>query len=259
MLEPFDITHPALDQRLDGLTILHLSDFHVRWSLKRHRWWPRLLAAIQSVEVDLVALTGDYMDKPGHEARGLELLRSMAGAWRTRAGALAIHGNHDTIAFRALARELPDLRWIGGTSITLDLGPRGPLRVGGLDWPEDLPALLASQPARQPFDLVLAHVPTALIPLADHAAAIVLCGHTHAGQCRLSPRFAPHTSSDTPRHLAGGLLRYRDTLCAISRGVGDGVVEGLRINCPRQVGLFTLRRGSISPWTSTVPIQTLAW
>lgn len=260
MLEHRTITHPALPEHLDGLTILHLSDFHVRWGPLGHRWFPVLERLLRETPADLITITGDYIDRPGHEGFGLELLERMAAVWQPRFGVLGIHGNHDTPEFRRRAAHAAGIEWIGGRVIERPLGDRGVLRIGGLDWPEDVPALLAASNGEPP-PLVLAHVPTALVPLATFGVPLVLAGHTHAGQIRLSPRFAPHTSSDTPPHLAGGLLRYRDTLMAVSRAIGDGVIEGLRINCPRQVALFTLRRAPFDdgPWNGGPPRQVIAW
>ena len=139
------------------------------------------------------------------------------------------------------------------------------LRLLGLDWPEDLLALTLSTPPSSPsipsfppFPIALAHHPNALIPAAELGIPIVLAGHTHAGQIRLHPRLAPHTSSDLPPHLASGILQLRSTLCCISRGLGDGVIEGLRINCPRQIPLYTLRRVE-SFADSEVITQRTAW
>ena len=260
MLERRTITHPALPEALDGLTVLHLSDFHVRRPVTRHRWWPALERLLRDSPADVIALTGDYPDKPGHEDHGLDLLRRMARVWRPRCGVLAIHGNHDTIEFRRRAAEAADIQWIGGGLIDLPLGDPGPPPGGGPDWPGGVVAVMGSRGGRPP-QLVLAHVPTALVPLAGFNIPIVLAGHTHAGQIRVSPRFAPHTSSDTPSHLAGGLLRSGDTVMAVSRAIGDGVVEGLRINCPRQVCLFTLARGPMpdGAWTGGRPRQVVAW
>ena len=75
---------------------------------------------------------------------------------------------------------------------------------------------------------------------------LLFAGHTHGGQFRLSPQIAPHTSCDLPMDLAGGILRARQTLCAVSRGLGNAVVE-LRVNCPPHVPLYTLRSGPLEP------------
>lgn len=261
MLEHHTITHPAVPDRLDGFTVMHLTDLHARWPIGsgRHRWWSGLGSAgareaLGAVEVDLVALTGDYHDRPGQEEHGIELLREMSRCWRARYGAVGVFGNHDTPRFRRLAAAVEGVRWIGGVALRVgsrEPGGRGPIGVGGMGWPEDVAGVMGA--AREagfhgPPLLMLAHVPTALVACAGFGVPIVLCGHTHGGQVRPWRGWSPHTSSDTPRTMAAGLLRDRDTLCAVSRGVGDGVVERLRINCPRQVCVYTLRRGAWSAW-----------
>lgn len=241
MLETVTIEHALLDPALHGLRVLHLTDFHVRWAPEKHRWFPPLLEAIRAAgEVDLVALTGDYHDKPGQEEHGLELIRAMAGVWRTRLGAAGIFGNHDSPEFRRLAvREGLGVQWIGGCIATF-----GPLTLAGMDSPEDVLGLALAAAGRRP-SLVLAHEPTVLIPCAQLGWPLIFAGHTHGGQIRIpTPRgpYALHTSSDTSGSMASGLLRFENTVCAVSRGVGDGVVEGLRINCPRQVTVYEFKR-----------------
>ena len=54
----------------------------------------------------------------------------------------------------------------------------------------------------------------------------------------------PHTSSDLPADLATGVLRLRQTLCAVSRGLGQAVIEA-RFNCPAQAPMYVLRRGEL--------------
>ena len=107
------------------------------------------------------------------------------------------------------------------------------------------------------FTLALAHHPNTLIPAAALHIPVLLAGHTHAGQIRLHPRLAPHTSSDLPMHLASGILQLGSTLCCISRGLGDGVVEHLRINCPRQMPLYTLRRAErLEPYENVRQVRS---
>lgn len=241
MLEALTIEHPGLDPALHGLRVLHLTDFHVRWTPERHRWFPAMLDAIRAAgEVDLVALTGDYHDKPGQEEHGLELIRAMAGVWHSRLGAAGIFGNHDSPEFRrrALATDL-GVSWIGGRTAAF-----GALTLAGMDSPEDVLSLGLDTAGRTP-SMVLAHEPTVLMPCAELGWPLILAGHTHGGQIRIpTPRgpYALHTSSDTPGSMASGLLRFESTICAVGRGVGDGVVEGLRINCPRQVAVYELKR-----------------
>ncbi len=95
---------------------------------------------------------------------------------------------------------------------------------------------------RENLSLVLTHYPSEVFPAAELGLPIVLAGHTHGGQFRLSPRHIAHTASDMPGRLATGILRLRNTLLCVSRGLGEGFLD-LRINCPQQMPLYTLRRG----------------
>lgn len=266
-VELFDVTHPALPAGLDGVTILHISDLHVRRSLLATERYRIILHALQHTPADLICLTGDLMDEPGHERAAMETLRAMSEHWRPRIGVFCVFGNHDTPEFRRMCRaELPNVNCIGGTTLDLALGGAA-LRLIGLDWPEDPLGVQLNAPAKvqglETFELAVAHHPTSLVGCAELGIPIMLAGHTHAGQVRLHAKLAPHTSSDMPPDRATGILRLRDTLCCISRGVGDGMVEGLRINCPRQMPLYTLRRnempGDHTPTEARKIRQVVAW
>ncbi len=262
-IECYDVSHPAVPPALDGLRILHISDTHVRRKAAGHREFRRLIHALRSTPADLIALTGDFMTRPGDEEAALWTLRATVDAWRDRPprlGALALFGNHDSAAFRAGARRLDGLTWVENRCLDV---PGLPLRIIGTSYPEDLFATMLDDQARDtgvppvtyrafptpaapeptsPFLLGLAHHPSEVFPAAEFGVHLLLAGHTHGGQWRLSPRLAPHTSSDLPMHLACGILRLRGTLCCISRGLGESAVE-LRVNCPAQLPLYTLRRG----------------
>lgn len=268
-VERFDIAHPALPEALDGLTILHVSDLHVRRHMLATERYRTIFHALEQTPADVIAITGDIMDEPGHERAGLDTLRAMAERWQARVGVLCVFGNHDTPEFRRAAqRELTQINYVGGRTIDLNLAG-AILRVVGLDWPEDPLSVMLNAPpfpeTRDPrpetrFSLALAHHPTSIVGVAELGIPLMIAGHTHAGQVRVHTRFSPHTSSDLPAHLATGVLRLKDTLCCISRGLGDGVVEHLRINCPRQMPLYTLRRGEMgNVGVSDALTQVLAW
>lgn len=253
-VEAFELPHPrvpsgsfAAGLGLDGLRILHLSDLHIRRIAHATDRFQRLLRAVAATPADLILLTGDYMDEPGHEAAAIDALSRLAQAWQPpRLGALGIFGNHDSTQLLADAQRVKGITWLGGPGrAPVWSRPHPLLKVVGLDWPEDFVAATLDDPQRgdPALTIALAHYPTALIPAASLGFPLVFAGHTHAGQIRISSRLAPHTSSDVPAHLASGVLRLGQTLCCISRGVGDGVFDGLRINCPWQVPLYTLRHG----------------
>ncbi|MCW5764595.1 MAG: metallophosphoesterase [Phycisphaeraceae bacterium] len=279
-IEAFDIPHPDLPERLDGLRVLHISDVHIRRARRRTGRWDRILSALESTPADLACFTGDYVDQQGQEAGALIGLADMLAACRTRLGCFGSFGNHDTPAMRRAARALPGIRWLSPAPTEPLADPDGgeplPLRLIGLDWPEDpVSAVLSMSDADAfalragglladgAFPLTLVHMPTALLPCAEVNLPFMLAGHTHGGQIRLHARLAPHTSSDIPPHLATGCLRLGRSLCCVSRGVGESWVPGLRINCPRQIPLYTLRRGPLPPEPAGGSPQTvnqvLAW
>ncbi len=279
-VEAIEIAHPAVPAGLDGVTILHVSDLHVRRAMPGTERSRMVLEALARTEADLIVLTGDLMDEPGHEAGALEVVRAMAGVWRARHGVFGVFGNHDTPHFQRACRDgIPGIRWIGGEVVEVAIGGEI-LGLMGMDWPEDpLEVMLGREkgsrdrgiegsgdPTSTPRShdpstplVALAHHPNSLIGAATMGIPILLAGHTHAGQIRLHPRLAPHTSSDLPMHLASGMLRLQDTLCCITRGLGDGVVEGLRINCARQMPLYSLRRGGMPGGSGGGVEQVVGW
>lgn len=238
-IECYDLAHPAVPRELEGFTILHLSDQHIR----RGRPFPavirRAARALAATPADLVVLTGDCMDRPGDERAALRSLAYLARSWRSRLGAVAIFGNHDSAAFRREAVKLPGMLWPGGA---IEM-PGLPLRLIAADDPEDLfAAVLRAGPAAEGMlSIALMHDPVGIYAAADLGVPILLAGHTHGGQIRPSRRRPLHSSSDLPAGLASGVICYNGTLGAISRGLGGAIVD-FRLNCPPQIPLYVLRQ-----------------
>lgn len=243
-LERYDIVHPAVPDALEGFTILHITDLHIR----RHRPRPpaikALLESLIQTESDLVVLTGDFMDRPGDEKTALASLRLVVDACRARLGIVGVVGNHDSGPLRERLVDITGVRWLTKASPIWDALPD--LRLIGSQEPEDLLASVLASPPPPPgaLHIALIHYPSEVYTAADLGIPLALAGHTHAGQFRITPRLAPHTSSDLPADLATGILRLRQTLCAVSRGLGQAVIEA-RFNCPPQAPLYVLRRGEL--------------
>lgn len=205
-----------------------------------------------------MVLTGDFMDRPGDEKSALEALRLVVGACRARLGIAGVVGNHDSGALRERLGEVEGVRWLTRGSPVWDVLPE--LRLIGSEEPEDLLASVLASPGAGVgggawsgagagvggMTIGLIHYPSEIYTAADLGIPLVLAGHTHAGQFRVTPRLAPHTSSDLPADLATGVLRLRRTLCAVSRGLGQAVIEA-RLNCPAQAPLYVLKRGELAP------------
>jgi len=161
----------------------------------------------------------------------------MLGALDAPHGIFAIIGNHDDRRHMpaALAREgietLADAR--------TDVEIRGErLHLAGLEfWTKSLDRIAeVVRGAGTPL-LLLAHDPRRIVEAAALGVAGVLSGHTHGGQIVL-PGVGAIAARKFP--IAAGRLTRHGSEMFVSRGVGTVVVP-LRINCPPEVAVVTLR------------------
>ncbi|MFG0329643.1 MAG: metallophosphoesterase [Phycisphaerales bacterium] len=260
--ERIELSLPRWPEALDGAEILHLSDPHIR----RYRpVFRRLIDAVSRLRPDFVCLTGDYITARGDERAGLRVLGDLFDALRPRFGVFASFGNHDTAAFKRMApRAFPQVNWLEQQAATRpDLG----LTFMGTSTPGDVFAttIAADEAERDAgaepgstYRVLLAHEPNVVITAAEFDIEWTLAGHTHGGQIR-APwiPFAPHNYSDLPRAMSSGILRVRDSICTISRGVGDSLFD-VRLFCPRQIATYVVRRGPL-PGEPTRRLRRIRW
>lgn len=241
------------------MRIAHVSDTHVRKPRRRHR---RIARELERASADLIVLTGDFISYKGDEDIGMTVLEELSPLLRPRLGAFGVFGNHDTAEFRQRCQSLP-VRWVGGRRERVDES----LEVVGFETGQSLgfdsvEHLLhdgeSTRPESRPLKLVLAHSPVALPSAADLGGDVVFSGHTHGGQCRLPFKRALVNSTDLPLRLTAGVLRHRNTLCLISRGLGE-VKLPLRVFCPPQLPIYTLRRGPLPGAFSHGITNTRPW
>jgi predicted MPP superfamily phosphohydrolase len=259
LLHPVDLPLAQLPSSLVGLKIAHLTDLHIVRHRRRHE---RIVDALHGQRLDLIVLTGDYMTRHGHEPVAHEVLWRLVPRLKARLGVFGVFGNHDTPQFTELVRDLP-LTWLRDEAHAVAGLPlhimgvhtdrhHGPDSVALLDRlhrarSQDEPRS-ASRARRDADDqavrLLLCHYPTYLPTAADMGVHVMFSGHTHGGQCR-TPWGAPlRNSCDLPLRLTSGILRHRDTLCVVSRGLGE-VTLPLRTFCPPHLPIYTLRRGPL--------------
>lgn len=282
LIELIPLHLPRLPAVLDGLRIAHLTDLHVSRPRPRFR---ALVEAVDQLDADLIFLTGDYMSDPGNEPAAMAVLESICEKLHPRLGTFGVFGNHDTHAMRKLASKLP-VQWLSNEMHIVD---EGLIEVHGFEnerykWPDTLKHLAAAEaernrwnriappppassstsvpapvpaaaPAAVPIRLLLSHYPNLLPVASDLGMDLVFSGHTHGGQWRLPKRLALYTSCDLPGHLSAGVLRYRQTLGVVSRGLGETFIP-LRILCPPHLPVFELHRGPL-PETKADAIENL--
>lgn len=280
MLDPQTLSLPRLPDALVGLRLAHLTDLHLhRPEAQRLRSRFRSLLDDLHAEhvrrpIDLLLLTGDFMNHGDDEPAALAFLRTLQERIEPAVATLGVFGNHDSDALveacRSEAMQVArPVLWLLNDAVRLTF--RGtPLDVVGVDtrmsrWPDavrlagamhaDLPTDLHPEVCgptdrRRPFRLMLAHFPRVLPTAADLGVDLLLSGHTHGGQVCLPGRRPLKNSSSLPNRLTAGWQRHRDTLLCVSRGLGEMTLP-FRAFAPRQLPIYTLTRGPLRPLRET--------
>ncbi|HEX3560783.1 MAG TPA: metallophosphoesterase [Pyrinomonadaceae bacterium] len=228
-----------LPRELDGLKVVQLSDIH-HGPLTSRAQIERAIEVSNSLQPDIVALTGDYIS---HERGYVQPCAEMLGRLRARCSVYAVLGNHDNWVDAAL---VTDLFRAEGISVLVNEGLRFEDRgasfwLAGVDDTmvglEDLPLALAGSRSDE-LKLLLAHNPIILRRAARAGVDLVLSGHTHGGQ--VAWRNERSASGRVRRRILRGLARRGETQIYVTRGLGT-VVLPVRYGCLPEVTLLTLR------------------
>ena len=230
-----DLPVTGLPPALDGLRIGLITDVHYSETVPAGRH--AAVALLQESAPDLVVLGGDYVSFGDRRYMGpvAELLAPLA---RAPHGAFAVLGNHDD------DREMPAALASAGLRRLLDQRASLSIRGETLDlagirfWtrrPADVARVLTGTSGTT---ILLAHDPRRLTEAAALDVQLVLSGHTHGGQVRL-PGVGAIAGRKFP--VLAGTGQDGNATVFVSRGVGTVYVP-VRINCPPDVAILTLRR-----------------
>ena len=248
-LKRFDVPLVRLPAELEGLRILHLSDFHLGTASLNGRALAKAVRWAQGEEHDLVAVTGDLLSAD----RGEPLLRRSLERLRSPYGVYAVLGNHDVAVTRdpfSGARELDDLSAAGATLLrdeaaTIVIRGRR-VQIVGCD-----PRAFVDGRTR-PWELtdpgadlriLLCHFPDIVGRLPQGSFDLVLAGHLHGGQiCLPLPRRKMRLSNLGPPYPEG-LFRVGTTALVVSRGLGTTFVPFRFFARPEAAALVLRRPG----------------
>jgi len=238
--------------QLEGFTIALLSDLHYDRHFSAHPL-KAAIGMVNDLRPDLIVLTGDFVTMPsfggddevaaGNAEPCAELLRQM----RATHGLWAVLGNHDcdtdpdrvtqallsqgipVLANRSVPIESKGARfWLSGVNDILSRT-------------SDLNATLANVP-RDEATVLLAHEPDFADYVARHPVDLQLSGHSHGGQVRvpfLPPLYLPHLA----RKYFMGLYKIGPLTLYTNPGLGT-IGLPIRLNCPPEITLLTLRRST---------------
>lgn len=239
-IEDVPVRIPGLSRRLDGFTIVQLSDLHLGTFVGA----AELRAAedlVRRARPDLVVLTGDLIDHDPLHADALGRFVRRLGAL-ARHGVVAVPGNHDyytgldavrgAIVGAGATMLINDGRVIGDPGAAFALlgvddvfGPRSDPRSTG----PDLDRAIAAVPSELPR-VLLFHNPQLFATTAGKVD-LQLSGHTHGGQINLG-RAAARLVLGHP-FIAGG-YHSDGTSLYVNRGFGTAGPPA-RIGAPPEV------------------------
>jgi hypothetical protein len=254
-IERRDMPLPGLGDELVGATLAHISDLHCS-PIVRERYLRHCVEAVNRLDVDFVAITGDFITGPRHYARCVaRVLREL----RCRTAVVACLGNHDygichprgLGGARGLAEYISER--LGHEDIFVMRNESRTFRVGGSAiqfvgvedyWSGLYNPELAFETARpqRPSTPVIAlcHNPDAAQQVACLGASWVLSGHTHGMQ---TPNTLFHDivlPTAFKHFVAGHYAIGSGRHLYVNRGLG--YARRVNLNARPEITLFTLTR-----------------
>jgi uncharacterized protein len=216
-LTQMDVPLERLPAELDGLTILHLSDFHLGTVSLNGRALEQAVRWAEQNSIDLVLLTGDLLSR----ARGERRLRRALARLRARYGIYSVLGNHDVDA----ARHVLGGGLLENTSVTLEIAGKRLQLAGGDPSPgwkgRDLARL--GDPSAD-LSILLFHYPDVTQWLPPGSYDLIVAGHLHGGQiCLPTPRGKLRLEHLRAHHWEG-LHETPAGMLHVSRGTGTSFV-----------------------------------
>jgi hypothetical protein len=227
----------GLPPALDGLRLGLVTDVHHSQMVPegdvRHA-----VDLMNAARPDLIILGGDYVTW-GDRAY-VDPVAELLAPLRAPYGIFAILGNHDN------DRDMPTALTARQIQVLRDARTRLEIRGEGLElagirfWTRKATEIARVIKGARDTVILLAHDPRRLDEAAALGIPAVLSGHTHGGQVVL-PGLGAVTRRNFP--VIAGNGKRDNTTIFVSRGVGTVYVP-IRINCPPEVALVTLRRRS---------------
>ena len=202
-----DVPIVGLPAALHGFTVAQISDIHVGPTI-RHSYLARIVARVNALQADMVAITGDLVD-----GKVADLQRHVAplSELTSTHGTFFVTGNHEY--YSGAHAWIDELRRLGVTVLMnehvvlhhdsghqaqgqpLGVAPRSgrvPMVVAGVadfsahhfdETHRSSPtAAMANAPLNAAMRLLLAHQPRSAQAAADAGFDLLLSGHTHGGQ-----------------------------------------------------------------------------
>jgi predicted MPP superfamily phosphohydrolase len=218
---------PQLPVELDGLRIMHLSDFHFGVPSPSTRAIARAVVWTRERRPDLVAITGDLLTHPRGEPRLRRLIRDLPQP------TFAVLGNHDlAIARDPLARR-SDLRDLEPARLLDDEGTMLEFRGKSVWIAGSHPRTFFTRKRRldpnalsrdADLRILLCHFPRILDRLEPGPFDLILAGHMHDGQITIPYGVGKVRLAHPTARYSVGEYRSADMVMHVSAGLGTTFV-----------------------------------
>lgn len=220
VVEKVIVQDGVLAERMHGLTVLHISDIHLRH--KPGFLEKQLVSQINWLQPDLLLITGDFLDDLNSLQNTINLLKS----FKVKVGIYGVLGNTDHHFFRTkgLTTELQ----ASGITILLNENRRVALPNGktiwlaGVDDPvgkrDRLNQALQGIPVGEPV-MLLAHSPDIYVQAVLAKVHMLCVGHTHGGQIGI-PYLIQHSDYANRSPFMSGQFHDGSTTMYVNRGIG---------------------------------------
>ena len=231
---------------LDGFRLVQVSDLHVGPTIGK-AYAERVVQIVNSLNGDIVALTGDLVDGSLENLRDdVSPLRNLRG----RVGTFGVLGNHE-FYWRAdlWLREFSDLgiKMLNNEHQVIEFNGQKIALAGVPDIHVDRisdtmksdPSLAIKNAPPGAYKILLAHQPASYVGACEAGFDLQLSGHTHGGQ------FFPFTILvGLAQKFVKGLHRHKNLWIYVNRGTGYWGPP-VRFLVPPEITLITLTRSEI--------------
>ncbi|HEX2542172.1 MAG TPA: metallophosphoesterase [Caldimonas sp.] len=236
-----------LPAELEGFSIVQISDVHVGPTIRRP-FVEAIVAAVNDLDADMVAITGDLVDGPVSDLAAH--VAPLAGL-RSRDGTFFVTGNHEY--YSGAAGWIRELRRLGirvllNEHVVLRRGAAAIVVAGVTDFSaahfdrsqaSDPKAAIAGSPPGVALRVLLAHQPRSAAAAEAAGFDLQLSGHTHGGQF-----FPWNFFVRLQQPFTAGLNRWRRMWVYTSRGTGYWGPPK-RFGAPSEITLLRLVRARV--------------
>ena len=231
-----------LRQKTNPINILHLSDFHMeKISISPES----LYTSLKDNEIDIIALTGDYLERFKNVNKFVDYL-NVLNQLNPKYGIYVVFGNHDYLLRKQIDRFQKVIEDTGAIVLrnenrVINIDGQKVNIIGIDDFKTKRSDLEKSyEGITDGINLVLTHDPNVVIHMKDYYYDYLLCGHFHGGQIHWPKPYHLVKMGELAReNVIKGLNFYYDKPFYISEGLGQTALN-IRLRSRPEITLHNL-------------------